>query len=238
MEKIIQRADKRGKADYGWLKARYSFSFANYYNPDHISFGALRVLNDDIIGPGMGFGVHPHENMEIITVPLEGALKHKDSMTNEWKSIVAGEVQVMSAGTGIMHSEMNNSKTEPLKLFQIWILPNKEDVIPSYEQKKFQKSLRKNNLQHLVSSVNSNFEDTLKVHQDVLISRLDMDENTSHQYLLNAKENGLYIMVIDGHLKIGEDHLQSRDAIGISKIDEVDLMAEKYTELLLIEVPM
>jgi redox-sensitive bicupin YhaK (pirin superfamily) len=166
----LHKSNNRGSANFGWLKANYSFSFANYQNNDNIHFGALQVLNDDEIAPAMGFGQHPHNNMEIITIPLNGSLKHKDSMSNKWIPIFANEVQVMSAGSGVQHSEMNNSTIEPLSLFQIWIFPNKENVSPRYEQKKFDALERKNKLQVLVSSIDdTNYKNSLKIHQDALI---------------------------------------------------------------------
>jgi len=151
MKTIIHKASERGSANHGWLHAKHSFSFAQYYNPRKMNFGALRVLNDDIIEVGTGFGEHPHDNMEIITIPLDGSLKHKDSMSNTWIPLNVGEVQVMSAGTGIQHSEMNNLHDKALNLFQIWIMPNKQNVTPHYNQKVFDKSDRHNKLQVLVS---------------------------------------------------------------------------------------
>ncbi|MDO9594789.1 MAG: pirin family protein, partial [Lutibacter sp.] len=173
MKKIIYKSANRGKANYGWLDANYSFSFANYYDPEKVNFGALRVLNNDTIQGGMGFGAHPHDNMEIITIPLTGALKHKDSMGNKWIAIEAGEVQVMSAGSGLQHSEMNNSPNEEIELFQIWIFPDKNGVEPRYDQQKFDASERKNKLQILVSSMDGDVKNSLKIHQDALISRID-----------------------------------------------------------------
>ena len=142
MKYKIYKANERGTADHGWLKANFSFSFAHYYNPENINFGALRVLNDDVIKGGMGFGTHPHDNMEIISIPIKGALKHRDSMSNTWIPLHTGEVQVMSAGTGIQHSEMNNNPTEEVNLFQIWIMPQEQNVSPRYDQKTFEVSER------------------------------------------------------------------------------------------------
>ncbi len=184
MKTKIYKASERGTADYGWLKANYSFSFSNYYNPEKVNFGALRVLNDDIIDAGMGFGTHPHDNMEIITIPLQGSLKHRDSMSNKWIPIQTGEVQIMSAGTGVQHSEMNNSPTEFINLFQIWIIPNKQQVQPRYDQKKFEVSARKNKLQVLVSSIDEADNGSLKIHQDAQISRIDLSENSKFNYKL------------------------------------------------------
>lgn len=238
MERTIYRASERGSADYGWLKANYSFSFANYYNPSATNFGALRVLNDDIIQGGMGFGTHPHDNMEIITIPLKGTLKHRDSMSNEWIQLNTGEVQVMSAGTGLMHSEMNNSQTEVVNLFQIWILPNKTAVKPRYEQQKFAVLERKNKLQTLVSSIDEKFEGSLKIHQDAQISRIDLYENSNFNYTLKSENHGVYVMVIGGDISIDNEQFQKRDAIGIPQVKNFTINSLSNTELLFIEVPM
>ena len=238
MKKIIHKAVDRGEADHGWLKAKFSFSFAQYYNPEKVSFGALRVLNDDIIQGGMGFGIHPHDNMEIITIPLEGSLKHKDSMSNKWIPIQTGEVQVMSAGTGIQHSEMNNLPSEPINLFQIWILPNKQDVTPRYDQKKFNSLERKNKLQILVSSIDEENEGTLKIHQDAQISRIDLDGDSNFSYTLKSENHGVYIMVIEGEITIENETLTKRDALGVLQTDTIEIISKENTQLLFIEVPM
>ena len=238
MKTRVYKASDRGTADYGWLKANYSFSFANYYNPDAVNFGALRVLNDDIIAGGMGFGTHPHDNMEIISIPLKGALKHRDSMSEKWISLQTGEVQVMSAGTGIQHSEKNNSTTEAVNLFQIWIIPNQQDVTPNYSQKVFEAVDRKNKLQVLVSSIGSEHNDSLKINQHAKISRLDLDENKSFTYNLMSEKNGVYVMVIEGEVSVENEILKNRDAIGVEETKEVALKAIKTSEILFIEVPM
>ncbi len=238
MKTTIYKANTRGFANHGWLQANYSFSFANYYNPDRMQFGALRVLNDDLIAPSMGFGMHPHDNMEIITIPLKGVLKHKDSMHNEWQEVKPGEVQVMSAGTGIVHSEINGSPNEYLSLFQIWIIPNTKDVKPRYDQKSFSENNRKNNFQTLVTSTNDTASESLKIHQDAVISRIDLSENKSATYSLKYKNNGVYAMVINGKVSIAEHQLESRDAIGVENTNEFNITALTDSELLLIEVPM
>ncbi len=238
MRKIIQRANERGTADYGWLKANYSFSFANYYNPQQVSFGALRVLNDDIIAGGMGFGEHPHDNMEIISIPLRGALKHKDSMGEKWVALTSDEVQVMSAGTGLVHAEKNNSATEEVNLFQIWIIPEEQNVEPAYGQKKFALSDRDNKLQTLVTSYEDADTNSLKIHQDARISRIDLDENSEFTYTLKSQYHGVYIMVIDGTIEIDADILEKRDAIGIFQTEEINLKTNKNSSLVFIEVPM
>jgi hypothetical protein len=238
MKKIIYKAADRGKANYGWLEANYSFSFANYYDPEKVNFGALRVLNNDTIQGGMGFGTHPHDNMEIITIPLKGSLKHKDSMGNKWIAIETGEVQVMSAGSGLQHSEMNNSPSEDINLFQIWIFPDKNDVEPRYDQQKFDPSERKNKLQFLVSSIDDEVKDTLKIHQDALISRIDLDENSAFSYALKSENHGLYVMVVEGEISIDNEILGKRDAMGISETKSVNIKAKSASELLFIEVPI
>ncbi|AMC12080.1 pirin [Lutibacter profundi] len=239
MKKTIQRANERGTANHGWLKANFSFSFANYYNPEKVNFGALRVLNDDVIEAGMGFGTHPHNNMEIITIPLEGALKHKDSMSDKWITLETGEVQIMSAGSGLMHSEMNNSTTEHINLFQIWIVPNKNEVKPRYDQGKFSISARNNKLQVLVSSIDDNVaNESLKIHQDAQISRIDLSENTEFEYELASEEKGVFVMVINGEVEIASEKLTKRDAIGIEQTNLFKITANKKSEVLFIEIPM
>lgn len=238
MKKIIHKAVNRGKANYGWLNANYSFSFANYYDPEKVNFLALRVLNDDVIQGGMGFATHPHDNMEIITIPLKGTMKHRDSTGNKFIELHTGEVQVMSAGTGLMHSEMNNSPSEEVNLFQIWIIPNKSDVEPRYDQQKFDVSERKNKLQILVSSIDEKLESSLKIHQDAQISRIDLAENFDFSYTLKSDNHGVFIMVINGEITIENEILSKRDAIGISETKSIAIKANSNSELLFIEVPM
>ena len=238
MKTKIYKANERGTADHGWLKANFSFSFANYYNPEKVNFGALRVLNDDFIHGGMGFGTHPHDNMEIISIPLKGALKHRDSMSNEWIPLVTSEVQIMSAGKGIQHSEMNNHPTEEVNLFQIWIIPNEQNVLPRYDQKAFEVSGRKNKLQTLVSSIQDEVEGSLTIHQDAIISRIDLDKNASFKYDLKSETNGVYAMVISGGVSIENLELEKRDAIGIEQTKSFQINTKDSSELLFIEVPM
>ncbi len=232
------RASERGYANYDWLQANYSFSFANYYNPGKENFGALRVLNDDIIQGGMGFGEHPHNNMEIITIPLEGALKHKDSMSEKWIPLEAGEVQVMSAGTGVIHAERNNSATDYINLFQTWIIPNKMGVEPAYDQMKFEAIDRKNKLQTLVTSYTDKSDNTLKIHQDAKISRIDLSKDKDFKYNTLSVNHGVYLMLISGEITIENKILNTRDAVGISETDNFSLNVNKDSELLFIEVPM
>lgn len=238
MKTIIHKAESRGFASHGWLQANHSFSFASYHNPEKVHFGALRVLNDDIIAPKMGFGTHPHDNMEIITIPLKGVLKHKDNMGDIWIPVLRNEVQVMSAGTGVKHSEINGSVDEHLSLFQIWIFPNKQNVEPRYDQKKFDIFERKNKLQTLVTSIDENHAGSLKIHQDVVISRIDLDENTAFEYKLKSKNHGVYVMTISGKVFIDKAVLESRDAVGVSETESFNITTLEDSSLLFIEVPM
>lgn len=238
MKTIFHKADTRGYANHGWLQATHSFSFANYYDPERLSFGTLRVLNDDIIAPKMGFGTHPHNNMEIITIPLSGVLKHRDSMNNEWESVHPDEVQIMSAGKGLQHSEINGSNDQYLSLFQIWVIPNKENVEARYDQKKFEASERKNKLQTLVTSIDEDFEGSLKIHQDAVISRIDLDTDTTFTYNIKSQHHGVYVMLISGKIAIENQELETRDAIGISESDSFSITANEDSEILFIEVPM
>ena len=238
MKTIIHKADSRGFANHGWLQANHSFSFASWNNPERVHFGALRVLNDDIIAPKMGFGTHPHDNMEIITIPLKGVLKHRDNMNNDWQSVLPGEVQVMSAGTGVQHSEINGSVNDYLSLFQIWIIPQKRNVEPRYDQKTFKAEDRKGKLQTIVSSFDDKNVSGLKIHQDAKLSRLDLAEGETFTYELKSKNHGVYIMTISGKVDITGKILESRDAIGISETDDFSIVSKAESELLLIEVPM
>lgn len=238
MKTIIHKANERGFANHGWLQANHSFSFANFYNKDKIQFGALRVLNDDIIAPKMGFGTHPHDNMEIITIPLKGVLKHRDNMGDEWIPVVPGEVQVMSAGTGVQHSEVNGSNTEHLSLFQIWIMPNKQNVKPRYDQKMFDANKRKNMLQILVSSIDEGHDSSLKIHQDAIISRIDLEKGKTFEYQLKSKSHGVYVMTIFGNYSINENELQTRDAVGVSETSNFNIKTNEDSGLLFIEVPI
>lgn len=238
MKTVLHRASDRGHANHGWLQANHSFSFANYYDPEKMQFGALRVLNDDTIGAKMGFGTHPHDNMEIITIPLSGILKHRDNMNADWIPVLPGEVQVMSAGTGVQHSEINGSNEEALKLFQIWIIPNKHNVEPRYDQKAFDAEERQNKLQILVSSMADSHEGSLKIHQDARVSRLDLEAEKSFNYQLKGSHHGVYVMVIEGEVSIDHHQLSKRDAVGISETEVVKIEAKVNSEILFIEVPM
>ena len=235
MQTIIHRAADRGFADHGWLKANHSFSFGQWYNPDKIHFGALRVLNDDQVAAGMGFGTHPHDNMEIITIPLSGAVHHKDSMGNDG-IISTGEVQVMSAGTGVMHSEFNGSKTDDLSLFQIWIFPNQRDVAPRYDQTSIDTEGMKNNFLQLVGPQSS--EKGIWIHQEAYIHMAEMDENTTLNYALKSPKNGVYILNVEGELLVENEPLHQRDAIGISDASTLTVTSTTKSKILVLEVPM
>ena len=236
MKTIFYKESTRGHQNHGWLDARHTFSFANYYDPERIHFGALRVLNDDIIDGGEGFGTHPHDNMEIITIPLSGALAHKDSMGHA-EVIESGEIQVMSTGTGITHSEYNANKDIPVNLFQIWIFPNKKNVKPRYEQKAFDSIQTKNKLNLVVSPDGEG--DSLWVHQDTWFSIGTFDKNQKEDYLLKKSGNGVFAMVIEGSFIVEGKLLGARDAIGIWEIEKLNLESQAdNARILLIEVPM
>jgi redox-sensitive bicupin YhaK (pirin superfamily) len=232
---IYHAANTRGHADHGWLNAHHSFSFAGYHDPSRIHFGVLRVLNDDIVAGGMGFGTHPHDNMEIITIPLQGALAHKDSMGHA-EAIQSGEVQVMSAGTGLQHSEYNHNADEAVNLLQIWIFPNKRNVQPRYEQRMFDVNERQNKLQTLVSPIDKN-DEGLKIHQDAWIYRTALDSGKSITLPLHENK-GVYIFVIEGNINAEGKQLDKRDALGVWDTNEVTITANKASDILLLEVPM
>lgn len=239
MKTIIHKAESRGYANHGWLQATHSFSFASYHNPQKMHFGALRVLNDDVVAPSMGFGTHPHDNMEIITIPLKGVLKHRDSMHNAWQQVLPNEVQVMSAGTGVQHSEINGSSEEHLGLFQIWIFPDKQNVSPRYDQKTFHAEGRKNTLQTLVTSIDDHHAESLKIHQDAVLSRIDLDKGQTFNYALKSENHGVYVMNIYGKLLIDDGKtLETRDAVGVSETSEFNIEALEDSSILFIEVPM
>lgn len=233
---IVHKANTRGHADHGWLNAHHSFSFAGYHDPERVHFGMLRVLNDDIVSQGMGFGKHPHDNMEIITIILEGALEHKDSMGHT-QAIHPNEVQVMSAGTGVFHSEYNHNRDKKVNLLQLWIFPDKRNVEPRYDQKVFAAEERVNKLQTLVSSIDGN-DEGLKIHQDARIYRTTLEEGKSLSHVIKGNHHGVYAFVIDGSVNINGEDLDKRDAAGISGVEQLDIKALANTDLLLIEVPM
>lgn len=230
-------SSSRGKADFGWLKANFSFSFGNYFNPDRIQFGMLRVLNDDTIAGGTGFGTHPHANMEIITIPLEGGLRHKDSMGNEGV-IRFGEVQVMSAGTGIQHSEMNASQTEQAKTLQLWVFPDRENVEPRYDQKSFDIENQINTFVNIVSSKENNDGNALWVYQKTFFSLGIFESNSTTTYKVKIPKNGVYLFLIDGEIAVENVILKARDAMGITDFEEFKIQCKTKSKILLVEVPM
>ena len=234
MKKIFHSASSRGEANHGWLHAKHSFSFANYFNPERIQFGALRVLNDDTVAPGMGFGTHPHDNMEIITIPLEGALEHKDSMDNVGV-IEADEIQVMSAGTGVYHSEYNRNKDQAVSLLQIWVFPNEQNVKPRYDQKNI-KDLKKVNALYPVVTPDPEAPG-MWIHQDAWFHMGDFDTTTELEYDLHKKGNGVYAFLIEGTAEIAGETLQKRDALGVWDTDRFSLKVNPHSRILLIEVP-
>jgi redox-sensitive bicupin YhaK (pirin superfamily) len=235
MNTTLHKAESRGHANYGWLDTHYTFSFANYYNPDRMQFGKLRVLNDDFVAPGMGFGTHPHDNMEIITIPLEGALEHKDSMGNTG-IIKQNEIQVMSAGRGITHSEFNNNKDIPVKLLQIWVYPNKRNVEPRYDQIVLNPEERQNRLQQILSP--SPQDDGVWIYQDAWFYLGNFKKEQVIEYTLNKENNGVYLFVIEGSFKIDGISLDKRDGLGIWNTAHINLAIAANSELLLMEVPM
>ncbi|MBS0000418.1 MAG: pirin family protein [Cyclobacteriaceae bacterium] len=234
MKKIIHRSESRGYHDYGWLKTRHSFSFSRYYNPERMNFGVLRVLNDDIVSGGAGFGTHPHDNMEIISIPLYGSMVHKDS-TGQEMVIREGDVQIMSAGTGLYHSEYNHSGTEDLNFLQIWIIPKQRDIEPRYQQKDFPLSLRKNVLKTVISPDEG---DGLWINQDAYLSLGQSDSDHTFTYSLKKPGNGLYIFVTEGGAVVGEDTLKRRDAMAISDLHSVQINTFPESEFLIIEIPV
>ena len=232
----IIKASERGFADHGWLQSFHSFSFANYYDAEKINFGALRVLNDDTVAEGMGFGTHPHENMEIISIPLEGDLEHKDSIGNV-TVIKNGDIQVMSAGTGVRHSEYNRNKDAAVKFLQIWIIPNKKDVQPRYDQITLNTADRKNKLQQIISPENN--EGGMWIHQDAWFNLGKFDAGKSVEYNMHKTIHGLYAFILNGEFSLNDKILQRRDAIGITETETIHIEAlTDEAEILLIEVPM
>jgi redox-sensitive bicupin YhaK (pirin superfamily) len=236
MEKIVvHKANTRGHANHGWLNAHHTFSFANYHDDERVHFGVLRVLNDDIVAGGMGFGTHPHDNMEIITIPLSGDLEHQDSMGNS-SVIKQGDVQVMSAGTGIHHSEKNHNKDKEVKLLQIWVFPNKQNVTPRYGQISLNPADRKNKWQQIISP-NEN-DAGLWVHQNAWFYLTSLDAGKEVEHNLNINDNGIYIFVIEGTVSVNTHLLEKRDGIGITGAKKISVKASTNAEVLLMELPM
>lgn len=232
---VLHPANTRGDANHGWLQSKHTFSFANYYNPERMHFGALRVLNDDIVAPGRGFGTHPHNNMEIISIPLEGDLEHKDSMGNV-SVIRNGDIQVMSAGSGITHSEYNKNSDQQVKFLQIWLFPNRKDVTPRYDQLALNKSDRKNRFQQVLSP--SPTDEGVWIYQDAWFHLADFDQGTAREYTFKKPGNGLYVFVLSGELQVGDQALSPRDGFGIWDTQRIHISAKRNAEFLLMEVPM
>lgn len=235
MKAEFHPSNSRGHADHGWLNARHSFSFASWYDPTRIHFGALRVLNDDIVAPGAGFGTHPHDNMEIITIPLSGSIKHQDSMGNS-SVITTGEIQVMSAGTGIQHSEFNPDHQKELNLFQIWIFPDKRNVEPRYDQFVMDQNGMDDHFLQLVSP-NTDDEGTW-IHQQAWIHMAKISQNNTLSYPLKLRSNGVYFIVIEGKVRIGDRILEQKDALGVWETESIDVEALENSRILALEVPM
>jgi quercetin 2,3-dioxygenase len=232
---VLHKADTRGLADHGWLQSRHTFSFANYHNPDRMHFGVLRVLNDDQVAPGRGFGTHPHDNMEIISIPLEGDLEHQDSMGNV-AVIRNGDVQVMSAGTGITHSEYNKNRDKQVKFLQIWVFPNKRNVAPRYDQLTLNLEDRRNKFQQIISP---NPEDAgVWIHQDAWFQLGQFDQGVSTDYTIKKAGNGVYAFVLSGNVTINGQALSARDGLGIWDTNALKITADSGTEVLLMDVPM
>jgi len=236
MKTVLYRSSTRGHKDHGWLDTYHTFSFADYYDPERMHFGALRVINDDVVEGGEGFGTHPHDNMEIISIPLYGELKHKDSMGHS-QVIRPGEVQVMSAGTGILHSEYNSDPDKPLNFFQIWVFPNKENVEPRYDQLSFDFENNKNSLVQIVSP---NVEDNnLWIHQKAWFSIGIFNKENTFEYIPKKAGNGIWLMVIEGEFSVGDQKLYRRDGIGIWDTDKIKVTADTdEARILVIDVPM
>ena len=233
---VLHKSSTRGHADHGWLQSYHTFSFAGYHNPERVHFGVLRVLNDDTVKGGMGFGKHPHDNMEIISIPLEGDLEHQDSMGNT-AVIRKGDIQVMSAGTGIQHSERNKNSNETVKFLQIWIYPNKKNVQPRYDQITLNEEHRKNKLQQILSP--NPDDEGVWIHQDAWFHIGKFDQSTAVNYTIKKQGNGVYAFVLEGTFTINGIPLERRDGLGIWETDLLNITAESDdAEILLMEVPM
>ena len=235
MKTVLHKAQTRGHANHGWLDSHHSFSFANYYNPERMNFGVLRVLNDAVVAPGRGFNTHPHDNMEIISIPLEGDLEHKDSMGNV-AVIKEGDVQVMSAGTGIFHSEYNKNKDKEVKFLQIWVFPNKKNVEPRYDQISLAEIEKANSFYQVLSP---NKEDQgVWVHQDAWFSMGKFESGSIEEYQIKRKGNGAYLFVLDGKVEVEGEQLSKRDGMGIWDTEKITLRATENAKVLLMDVPM
>ncbi|MCB1167513.1 MAG: pirin family protein [Leptospiraceae bacterium] len=235
MQKTLHRSASRGGANFGWLQSRHTFSFGGYFNPERVHFGALRVLNDDLVAPGAGFPTHPHENMEIVTIPLEGALEHKDT-TGTDGVIRTGDVQIMSAGTGIAHSEYNHSDDDPVKFLQIWVIPAKMDIEPRYDQKAFRSEGRQNRFQTIVSPESA--DDALWINQDAYFSLAEVEKGKELIYEMRDAQHGAYFFMIEGSATMAGETLGHRDALGLEGPSQVHIATSAPSRILAIEVPM
>lgn len=236
MKTILHKAATRGHANHGWLDSWHTFSFAGYYDPQRMHFGALRVLNDDTVSAGMGFGTHPHDNMEIISIPLLGELEHQDSMGNK-QVIKQGDVQVMSAGTGIQHSEKNRNHDQEVRFFQIWVFPKERNIAPRYDQKHFSEEEKKNTLLTVVSPLGSN-DPGVQIHQDAWFSLGNLDKDLRLSYELHSKKNGVYVFLIEGEASINGERLQRRDGLAVTDTGSLSIEAHSDASILVMEVPV
>ncbi len=234
MKTVIHKANTRGHVNHGWLDSHHTFSFANYHNPERVHFGVLRVLNDDIVEGGKGFGTHPHDNMEIISIPLKGDLEHKDSMGNV-QVIKQHDVQIMSAGTGIYHSEYNKNKESHVNFLQIWVFPKQRNIKPKYEQKTYLPQDRKNKLQVVVSPVE---DEAVTINQDAWFSLGNLEKGFKTDYTIKKKGNGVYAFLIEGAVTINGQKLEKRDGMGIWDTEKLEIIADANSEILLMDVPM
>jgi len=235
MNTVIHKAETRGNANHGWLNSYHSFSFANYHNPERMHFGVLRVLNDDQVAAGKGFGTHPHDNMEIISIPLEGDLEHKDSMGNI-KVIKEGDIQVMSAGTGVYHSEYNKNQDKEVKFLQIWLFPNKKNVSPRYDQLAIKAMAKPNKFYQILSP--SAEDQGVWIYQDAWFNMGEFDAGNSDTYALKSRANGVYAFVLEGEIEITGKSLSKRDGLGVWDINELKVNSKTNSKVLLMEVPM
>jgi len=235
MKTVVHKAATRGHSNHGWLDSHHSFSFANYHNPERMNFGVLRVLNDDQVDKGMGFGTHPHDNMEIISIPLEGDLEHKDSMGNT-TVIRSGDVQAMSAGTGVQHSEYNKNKEEHVKFLQIWLFPKQRNVTPRYDQISIKDFKKKNELYQILSP-NQN-DDGVWIHQDAWFHLGEFENETSSNYEVKKEGNGVYFFILEGNVELQGESLNKRDGFGVWDTSTIDFKAAKGAKFLAMEVPM
>jgi len=235
MKTILHTSASRGHSNHGWLDSHHTFSFANYYDPERVHFGALRVLNDDRVAAGEGFGTHPHDNMEIVSIPLFGDLEHKDSMGNHG-TITTGEIQVMSAGTGIFHSEFNKNKDKEVQFLQIWILPDKKSVTPRYDQISIDNLKQPDELTQILSPHPN--DQGVWIHQQAWFYLGELSEGWKGNYTLNVEKNGVYFFVIEGNVTVAGQTLNRRDGLGVSETGKIEITADSDARLLVMEVPM